>query len=176
MSLSSLGRNAVIANALVPVTADDTRSAAEIKLEADAKLASARKSILEALTPWIPGDFVVTYGVLLTAWTSVRASFEWMLVIAAALTVTYVLLGAFAESGFKNVDADTRKKLISRTIVGFFVSVVASIAIPESGWYDIKSFADNELSWLVTAGIGVGAVAMFLRGVQKRTGIVLAEG
>jgi hypothetical protein len=144
--------------------------------EADEKIANARKDILAALTPWIPGDFVVTYGLLLTAWTSLRASFEWMLGIAAVLALVYVVLGAFAETGFKGIDNPTRRKLFWRTVIGFLVSVLASIAIPSSGWYDIKHFADHELSWLLTATILVAAVVMLLKGVQKRTGLDLANG
>jgi len=173
MSLSSLGRNAVIAQSLGPV--EGGSDAAAVKAAANKKLAETRKSILDALTPWIPGDFVVTYGVLLTAWSEVRYSFEWMLLIAGVLALSFVVLGAFAESGFKAVTKATRRKLYSRTIVGFFVSVIASIAIPKSGWYDFKHFTDNELSWLVTAGIGVGAVVMLLRGIQIRTGIALTD-
>ena len=175
MSLSSLGRNAVVAQRLSMVGPTGSRSAQEIKEEADTKLANARKGILESLAPWIPGDFVVTYGVLLTAWHDVRSSFLWMLVIAALLTLMYVVLGAFAESGFKNLTSKTKRRLVWRSIVGFLVSVFASIAIPNSGWYDIKRFSDNELPWLVTAGIAAGALAMLLKGVQKWSGIAFTD-
>lgn len=177
MALLSLGRNVAIAEGLAPVDPGVTDPNV-VRTETNKKLEDAQKSLLEALTPWIPGDFVVTYGVLLTAWTGVRASFVWMLIIAAISAITFVVLGAFAETGFK-AKADwsdkAKKRLLVRTLAGFLVSVYACVAIPNSGWYELDWFSDNELSVVVTAGVISAILILALKGFQKRLGYSLGN-
>lgn len=174
MALMSVGRNAVVAENLGSIDVSSGNMTPEDKQ----KLEDARKSILEAVASWIPGDFVVSYGILLTAWTTLRASFFWMLIIAAISSIAFVVLGAFGETGFKKATDRTvavRDRLVARTVVGFLVSVFASVAIPNSGWYDFKWFSDNELPVVVTAGVLVGLVVLALKGFQKRWGFPLGS-
>ncbi|HYO60287.1 MAG TPA: hypothetical protein VEU29_00130, partial [Actinomycetota bacterium] len=149
----------------------------EAQAETEKKIEELRKSIIQTLTPWIPGDFVVTYGILITAWTSIESSFMWLLIIAAASALTYVVLGAFSVTGFKESDpaqARTLKnRLMMRTVAGFVVSVYAAVAIPGSGWHQFAVFRDNELAWLTTATVVVVVPVMLLKGLQKRLGISL---
>ena len=174
MSLVSIGRNAAIADQLRDihndvrgVASDDTRS----------KLDDARKNLLDSLTPWIPGDFVVTYGVLLTAWKGMRSSFAWLLIVAAVAAISYIVLGAFSVSGFRGPSGSraAMKGLAVRTVVGFGVSIYAAAAIPASGWYDFRWFSDNELACVVTASAGVAVVVSLLKGLQKRYGYSLGS-
>jgi hypothetical protein len=66
------------------------------------KVASAKSDVEKSLTPWIPGDFIVVYGTLLTAWpATIPSSFRWLLVIASASAVVFVLGGAFS-TGLKS--------------------------------------------------------------------------
>lgn len=175
MSLLSIGRNAAIADMLHDVHSDVHGVASTPTTD---KLQDARKSLLQDLTPWIPGDFVVTYGVLLTAWSGMRASFGWLLVVAAAAAVTYVTLGAFAVTGFTGSAGSptAMRRLTVRTVVGFGVSVYTAVAIPNSGWYDFKWFADHELPCVVTAAAATIVVVSLLRGFQKRYGFQLGNG
>lgn len=175
MALLSLGRNVAIAENLQPVGPSVT-DPTDVRSQTNKKLEDAQKTLLEALTPWIPGDFVVTYGILLTAWTGIRASFPWMLIVAAISAVSFVVLGAFAETGFKTKkdwSDKVRKRLAIRTIVGFLVAVYACVAIPNSGWYQLNWFKDNELSVVVTAGVISAILILALKGFQKRVGYSL---
>jgi len=175
MSLLSVGRSAAVAAQLREVHSEISADAPD---DTKKKLEDARKSLLDSLTPWIPGDFVVTYGTLLTTWTGMRASFAWLLILAAACAVTYIILGAFTLTGFvgPSGSASTMKSLAARTVVGFVVSVYAAVAIPNSGWYDFKWFSDHELQCVVTAAIAVVVVVSLLKGFQKRYGIQLGNG
>jgi hypothetical protein len=178
VALLSLGRNVVVAERVKPVGPAGSQSADDVRDEANRKLEDARKSLLDTLTPWIPGDFIVTYGVLLTAWSRMRANFGWLLIIASVSAITYVVLGAFAETGFRRADdrsTKVKQRLIGRTIAGFVVSLYAATAIPTSGWYDFKWFSDNELSWVVTGGVLVVIVVFILKGLQKRLGFSLGN-
>jgi hypothetical protein len=171
MALISLGRNVAVAARADEVPTATNASADSVREEANKKLEEARKSILDALTPWIPGDFIVAYGILLTAWTQLRASFLWMLVIAAACAVGFVIGGAFAETGFArpaNKSGKVASRLMARTLIGFLVAVYASVAIPTSGWYDFQWFVDNELASVVTASVLVTVAVLFLKGIQRR--------
>jgi hypothetical protein len=158
----TLGRTAMAADAFDEATGPVTEPADKEKVEA------ARKSLLDSLTPWIPGDFVISYGALLTAWARLRGSFPGLIIIAAASSGVFVYGAAFAETGFTTRKSRQWKRLSIRTAVGAVVSVLAAVAIPNSGWYDFKAFVDNELSWIVTAGIIVTAVIFVLKGAQKR--------
>lgn len=177
MALVSLGRNVAVSERVRPVGSVGVKTAEEVREEANEKIDDARKGLLDTLAPWIPGDFVVTYGALLTAWSALRANFPWLLIISAASAFTYVVLGAFAETGFKNAadrSSKVKRKLLYRTIAGFGVSVCAAVAIPTSGWYDFGWFVRNELACIVTAGFLVVAVVFVLKGVQERFGVSLA--
>ena len=113
----------------------------------------------------------MTYGLLLTAWGTFRASFVWLLVVSAVCAVGFVVLGAFAETGFKRArdrSPKVRQRLLVRTVVGFCVSVFAAVAIPRSDWYDFEWFAQNELAWAITASVITGFVVLILEGLQKR--------
>lgn len=176
MALLSLGRNVVMAEKVEGVASAGVKDANAVREEANKRLDEARRGILDALTPWIPGDFLVIYGILLTAWPGMRASFRWMIVIAGFSALSFVVLGAFAETGFKKRSDRSRRarmRLTTRTIAGFFVSLYASVAIPMSEWYDFDAFADNELPWVVTASALVAIVVLALKGVQKRYDIPL---
>lgn len=179
MSLTTLGRNAVLDEKLKTIAAAPLSgsASAEAKAEAKQKIDEARKSIIDTLTPWIPGDFIVTYGIFLTAWESLRGSFVWLLIVATGAALTYVVLGAFSATGFKqpaNSQLGTPwNRLAGRTIAGFVVSVYAAVAIPNSGWYDFKWFRDNELAWVLTASVLVIVPVYVLKGLQKRLGISL---
>jgi hypothetical protein len=171
MSLASVGRNAVLADRVALVDDVGAKTAKEVKGEANDKLSDARKGLLNSLTPWIPGDFVVAYGTLLTAWEGLRASFVWLLIISAASAITFIVLGAFAATGFKGPKSATRKinrRLAVRTVIGFFVSIYAAFAIPRSGWYDFDWFSKNESAVVITAGVAVIIVVSVLKGLQKR--------
>lgn len=167
MSLLSVGRNAEATSQLVEATRDLTP-------EQKKKFEDARKGLLDTLTPWIPGDFVVSYGILLTSWAGMRRSFGWLLLVAGISAVAFVFLGAFAATGFKTKRSRRWNGLAVRAIVGALVSVYAAVAIPNSGWYDFKWFTDNELSVVVTAGIVVVFLVLALKGIQKRTGMKLS--
>ena len=140
----------------------------EKDVERKKQLEEARKSLLEQLTPWIPGDFVITYGILLTAWTKVRNDFESLLLCSVGLAFGFVFLSAFAATGFTTARSRQWRKLTARSVVGAVVSLIAAIAIPNSGWYDFKAFSENELAWVVTASALVVFVIFFLKGLQKR--------
>ena len=177
MALMSLGRNVALAEEIEPI--DPTgKSGDQVAAESKKKLEEAQKKLLDTLTPWIPGDFVVTYGILLTAWTRLRNSFLWLILVAALSAITYVVIAAFAETGFRGRAARSdkfKKRLFVRTVSGFLVSVLAAVAIPLSGWYDFKWFTDNELPWILTAGVIAGVAVLLLKGFQKRWGIVLSN-
>jgi hypothetical protein len=177
MALISLGRNAMVAERADELPPVGGKTVNEVHNEANKKLEDARRGILDALTPWIPGDFVVTYGLLLTAWTEMRASFPWMLLVASLSAILFIVGGAFAETGFRRASDKSKKvrnRLLARTLLGFVVSVYASVAIPTSGWYDFKGFADNELAWVVTASVLVSFLVLLLKGFQKRWGLTSA--
>ena len=169
MALLSLGRNVVIDERLRRPdlegdTADDVRKKVEDQLE------DARKGLLHTLNPWIPGDFVITYGLLLSAWPLLRDSFIWLLVVAGGSAFTFVILGAFAATGFARRRDRSKKvwrRLLIRTGVGFTVSVYASVAIPMSGWREFSWFTENELAWLVTATALAAVIVMIMKGLQK---------
>lgn len=170
MALMSLGRNVVLAEKAKELVVTKGMTAEAIA-ELEKNIEDYRKGLLETLTPWIPGDFVVSYGVLLTAWSALRGSFGWLLVVAGASALAYVVLGAFAETGFRKASDPSngvKKGLVIRTIAGFLVSVYAAIAIPSSGWYQFKWFVDNELAVVVTAGVLVIILVLLLKGFQKR--------
>jgi hypothetical protein len=131
------------------------------------KLDDTRKSLLDTLAPWIPGDFVVSYGALLTAWTAIRRSFGWLLIVAIASAIVFVFGAAFAATGFKTPSDRPFLRLSVRALVGGAVAVAAATAIPNSGWYDFKWFVDNELACVVTAGIGAGILVLILKGFTK---------
>ena len=172
MSLAGLGRQAVASDPVVePITKavindDDERRMANAEVKT--KVEKAQQDIIGGLTPWIPGDFVVTYGALLTAWAGMHGSFEWMLLVSGLAALVYVPLGAFAATGFKKLTSQQAKVLLRRTGVGFLVSVYAGVAIPNSGWRDFKWFTDHELEVTITAGILVVVPIMFLTGLEKR--------
>lgn len=161
MSLMTVGRNTMIANRL---QMDETRLSAEEK----AKIDETRQSLLKSLTPWIPGDFVVAYGALLTAWSALRGSFPWLVIVSIVSAVVFVFGAGFAETGFRKKSDRPWARLGIRTAAGAIVSIYAAVAIPNSGWYDFRWFVDNELSWVVTASIVVTAVVFVLKGLQKR--------
>jgi hypothetical protein len=138
-------------------------------------LEDARKSLLEQLTPWIPGDFVVTYGTLLTLWGTFRASFAWLVVWALALSFSFVFIGAFAATGFTTRASRRWSALIARTIIGGVVSLVAAIAIPSSGWYDFADFVENEARWVASAALLIGVFIGVLKGLQKRYNWALSD-
>lgn len=170
MSLASIGRNAVLAERMTDMGEVGALTGDEVRERANKKLEAARTDILSRLTPWIPGDFVVAYGVLLTAWQGLQASFSWLLIVAALSAITFVLLGAFAETGFARPRDRSWKivrQLALRTVIGFLVAVYASVAIPRSGWYDFAWFAQNEQSVILTASIAVVVVVFLLKGFQK---------
>lgn len=142
------------------------------KVKAD--VANARSNLLTSLTPWIPGDFVVSYGVLLTAWSSVQSSFPWLLVSAGGAALIFVLLGNFAETGFRGVTRRQWGSLMLRTVVGFGVALLAAAAIPRSGWYDFGWFARNETGVVLTAtGVVLVPVVLILKGLSKATDVKL---
>jgi hypothetical protein len=174
VSLLSVGRRLSAAQSLTPVTPGEEQTIEQVADEANTKIEDARKGLLDTLTPWIPGDFVVTYGLLLTAWDTMQESFEWLLAVALLCALTYVVLGAFAQSGFRatpGVTLPSFRGLIYRSIAGALVSVLAAIAIPTSGWYDFEWFRDNELSTVVTATLVAAALVLLLKGLQRRTRI-----
>lgn len=169
VALSSLGRNTVIADRVQLVNLASLQGDEAAKKEAQDRIDNARKDILGALTPWIPGDFVVTYGILLTAWPDLRNSFTWLLIISALSAMVFVILGAFAESGFKpKLSRHAKLRLLWRTVAGFAVSVYAAAAIPRSGWYDFEWFSKNEQACVLTAGVLTVAIVFILKGLQKR--------
>ena len=142
--------------------------------KAKQELEDARKNLLASLAPWIPGDYIVAYGVLLTAWTSLRNDFPALLLITAAAAVVLVVGSAFAETGFKGTTKKQARELTVRTVIGFAVSIFASVAIPTSGWYDFAFFRDNEASIILTASaVAIIPVLLILKGLNKATGIKL---
>jgi hypothetical protein len=171
MALMSLGRYTAIAEEADHVGEVGGRDAEDVRKDANKKIDDVRKDILGSLTPWIPGDFVVVYGTLLTAWSNIRESFFWLLIISAVAAFTFVILGAFSETGFRTKrqrSKAVKQRLAARVTAGFLVSVFAAVTIPRSGWYDFDWFADNEQSCVLTAGIAVVAVVFVLKGLQKR--------
>ncbi len=170
MALLSLGRNvAIAAEHTSPVIAGDNVD--EVRDNAQKKIEDARKGLLATLTPWIPGDFVVTYGLLLSAWKGMQGSFLWLLIVSFASAFAFVVVGAFSITGFKckaDRSAKVVKQLAIRTLAGAGVSLYAAAAIPNSGWYYFGWFRDNELAWVVTAGIIVVPVTLILQGTQKK--------
>jgi len=170
MSLASVGRNTILAERITDIGEVGALTKDQVRERANKRLEDARTDILSRLTPWIPGDFVVAYGVLLTAWTGMQASFTWLLIVAAASSVTFIVLGAFAETGFakaRDRSGKLLRQLAVRTVIGFLVALYAAVAIPRSGWYEFGWFAQNETSVTVTAGIVVVIVVFLLRGFQK---------
>ena len=171
MSLTALGRYAAVPDDVDHVGGVAGRSPEELKEDANKKIDEVRRDIVGSLTPWIPGDFVLVYGTLLTAWATVRESFPWLLIISAASAFTFVVLGAFSDTGFRTKaqrSGAVIRRLTARVIAGFFVSVIAAVTIPRSGWYDFGWFARNEQSWILTFSILVLAIVLVLKGLQKR--------
>lgn len=172
MALVSLGKNAALLAFTAPKpsppdgASDDVVRAVE--QDAARKLGKARGDIQKSLTPWIPGDFLVTYGALLTAWTAIQGDFVWMLIVTGASVVVFVWAGAFSLDGGKNWTGDLIKRLVGRSVVGFVVSLVAAATIPRSGWYEFAWFADHEQSVLTTLGIATGALVLVLTGLKVR--------
>jgi hypothetical protein len=194
MALLTLGRQAVRTEAIArknPPPPDPTQIAAARTEAGDNpetlatelaktqnRLDVAQQQILDRLTPWIPGDFLVVYGGLLTAWTTLRKDFPWLVGLAFGLAFAFVFGAAFATTGFrKNVPTVQLDvpivQLLVRSVVGGAVSLAAATAIPNSGWYDFKGFVDNELSWVFTVSLLLGLFVLILLGLQKLTGIKL---
>jgi hypothetical protein len=171
MSLMTVGRNAVVASQLAPPPQPPPGETAEEKAaRLEQQLAEARKSLLDTLTPWIPGDFIVAYSTLLTAVTALQSNFAWMMLLSAILSIVFVWGTAFSATGFKTPADRPFKRLTARTIMGFGVAVLAAVAIPSSGWYDFRWFADNQSSAVLTAGIVASALVLLLKGFQKLIG------
>jgi hypothetical protein len=168
MSLISVGRNTVVAAELRrehgrPPTDRSSDLAAEQEAER-----ARQKALLDTLTPWIPGDFAVTYAALLTTWANLRGNFPWLVVIAIVSAVAFVFGGAFATTGFLGTDGATWRRLTVRTVIGAAVSVYAAAAIPNSGWRDFEWFTNNESSWIITATLVATGIVLVLRGFKKR--------
>lgn len=169
MSLLTLGRTATTRDMAGDSSALTPEQQAEVKRQVEA----ARKSLIGSMAPWIPGDFLVTYGALLTAWTSLRASFPWMVLLAVGLAFALVFGAAFSETGFKDPKDRVYKRLIIRSLVGAFAAVYACFAVPNSGWYDFAWFVDNELAVITTAGIGATLIVLLLKGIERSSGMLL---
>jgi hypothetical protein len=134
--------------------------------DANKKLADARQGIATTLAPWIPGDFLVIYGTLLTAWTGLRADFYWMIALSVLSAFLFVFLGAIAESGFVK-DQGFYWGLLLRAVIGAGACIYACFAVPNSGWYDFGWMRDNETPVVLTAGTCLSAVVLILKTVQK---------
>ena len=137
---------------------------------ANKKLGDARKGLADSLTPWIPGDFLVTYGTLLTAWDSLRGAFWMMVGLSVASAFAFVFLGAIAEAGWGTLAASSYAKLFWRALIGAAISVYASFALPNSGWYGFAWMRDNESSVVLTAGLGVALIVLFLKTLPRSLG------
>lgn len=158
-----------------PAFADDTEKVKTDLDSAESELATARADLLEQLAPWIPGDFVVVYGALLTAWAAIRNDFLWLIVVAVASAIVFVIGSAFADQGLKGVK-EKRSPLLMRTLVGIPICVLAALAIPNSGWSQFEWFVNNEASVVLTASVvGIVPIAYLLRGISKSTGVKLTK-
>lgn len=190
MALLTLGRQAVRTEAIArdhpPVEQAEIDAARDAAggnadqlatslAQAERRLDVARQDVLDRLTPWIPGDFLVIYGGLLTAWETIRANFVWLLSLAFALAFAFVFGAAFASTGLKRPQDRPILQLTVRSVVGGVVSLAAAVAIPNSGWYDFKGFRDNELAWVFTVSLVLGLFVFVLLGVQKLTGFKLQK-
>lgn len=188
MALLTLGRQAVRTETIArgyqppgPAEVAATRDAAGDDLDelagrladAEGRLEVARQDVLDRLTPWIPGDFLLVYGGLLTAWETMRGDFAWLLALAFGLAFAFVFGAAFASTGLKHPQDRPLLQLTVRAAVGGVVSLVAAAAIPNSGWYDFKGFRDNELPWVFTLSLLLGLFVFVLLGLQTLTGIKL---
>jgi hypothetical protein len=198
MALLSVGRNAVLnekvkrvappsREALVAVLPErGTEAAAEPLLdlaaqivatrvvddtvsEANDNIDKARKGISDALAQWIPGDLLVVYGTLLTAWTQLRGNFGWMIGISIVLGAALVFVGAAAQGGWGAVKQSTGD-LSWRAIIGVGVSLVACSAVPNSGWYQFPWMRENEAAVVLTAGAMVGILVLLLKSLPARVG------
>jgi hypothetical protein len=167
MSLMTVGRNAVLIEQLKqdPPAGETPEQRAERE-----KREAAQKLLLDQLSAWIPGDFIVAYTTLLSSWSQLQANFRWLLVIAAISSFVFVWGTAFSTSGFKTAKDRPFVRLTVRTVLGFVVAVYASAAIPTSGWYDLDWFADNQTSVIATAAVISAGLVLFLKGFQKLMG------
>jgi len=100
------------------------------------ELNEIKKDNQTALTPWIPGDFIVAYGTLIAAWSSLSRSFFALAAIALISSVAFVWLGAFATTGLKNPTRTVRRRLFAPTAVGGPLSIFVALTIPASGLND----------------------------------------
>jgi hypothetical protein len=57
--------------------------------EAEKELEKARHNLLTSLAPWIPGDYLIVYGILLTAWSRLRGNFPALLLVAVASSIVF---------------------------------------------------------------------------------------
>lgn len=188
MALVSLGKNAALIEQLarplpdldvpIPQTEHGLLSANEVQAvvqqvaavqqAANDSIKKTRGDIQKSLTPWIPGDFLVTYGTLLAAWDALRNDFLWMVILSIIIGVVFVWGGAFSMDGFRQFSRKLAGKLTGRTLVGIVVSLIAAATVPTSGWYQLKLFQDHETSVLTTLGVLVGVLVLVLTGLKMR--------
>ena len=147
---------------------------AKAELEAaKAELENARQNLLASLAPWIPGDYLVVYGILLTAWPRFRGNFPGLLIVAVTSSIVFKIGVDFADGRAPGVKQHLRS-IAFRTLIGIFVCVYAAVAVPNSGWYDFKWFVDNEAEVVMTAaGVVIIPVVFVLKGLQKTTSVKL---
>ncbi|MFC5175355.1 hypothetical protein [Nocardioides taihuensis] len=179
MALVSLGKNAALLASTAPpadlaagAQPEAVRAAQE---DASSKLKKTRGDIQKSLTPWIPGDFLVSYGALLTAWTGLQSNFWGMVIVTAATVIVFVWAGAFSLDEGTNWSKKLAGRLAGRSLIGFVVALVAAATIPKSGWYEFSWFSNNEQSVLTTLGILTGALVLVLTGLKMR-GVIDSEG
>ena len=171
MALISLGKNAAMLERLSPPLSIPDGASAEllaVREDANDKIKKTKGDIQKSLTPWIPGDFLVTYGTLLAVWTVMQNNFRWLLVIAIGSAIAYVWLGAFSVTGFKDFSGPLVKKLVVRSIVGAILSILVAATVPLSGWYQLAWFKNNESAVIATLGIVTGLVVLLLTGLKMR--------
>jgi hypothetical protein len=116
------------------------------------------KTFVDRVVQWIPADVIAIYGLGITALKAQdndpNPSVLW-LVLAGVLAFIVVMLGAVSRGRVQRRDW-------ALAVLAVIAFAIWSLAVPDSGWYDIDWVVDNP-GWVAiiaaVAGILFGAAA-----------------